>query len=73
MLNDTEASPTVEKNFHFKGRQWFPISGVLTHFAYRSPFSSNWRKIDLIAAEMPLVDKIFSFETQTSTSCFVVC
>jgi hypothetical protein len=47
-----ERHPT-EKNFHSKARQWFPISGFLTHVAYLSSFPSYSRKLDLIATETP--------------------
>jgi hypothetical protein len=54
MLNDIEAPPSGEK---------FSFESPTVAFAYLSPFPSYSPKFYLIAREMPLAEKIFSFET----------
>jgi hypothetical protein len=53
-----------EKKFHSKARD----NDFLSVAFLTCPFSSYSREINLIAAETPLAEKIFSFESQIPTS-----
>jgi hypothetical protein len=68
MLNNNEATPSGEKVFIRKPVNDF-LSVVLWHISYNSHrFRVIRRKSISSLQKRPLAEKIFSFESQTSTS-----
>jgi hypothetical protein len=63
MLSDIEAPPSRGNISVRKRIPDFLISGLLTFFAYLSPFSSNLFDFDSFATEVPPEEKILPFKS----------
>jgi hypothetical protein len=67
MLNNNEATPSGDK-FSFESPTMTSYLWSFDIFRITLSVFELFAEIDLMATETPLAEKIFSFESQTSTS-----